>query len=106
MAAIAVTPTSGNVISTVSAVRVDVSAADTNDLTAYDAAAYPTSPELRYYLTFELGGDILGKSYVFAPNGGKHTFNNYLFPSAGSWTVRLSNAGTDASVVTEAVTVS
>jgi len=87
--------------------RVTVTGATQNDDTSYNASNYPASPELRYYLTFELGGSVLGKSYVFAVNeDGDHIFNNYMFPEAGSWTVRLSNAGTDASVATQAVTVS
>jgi|WetSurMetagenome_2_1015567.scaffolds.fasta_scaffold01762_4 hypothetical protein len=86
--------------------RVSVGAADSNDLNAYDAAAYPSSPELRYYLTFELDGAVLGKSPVFTPSAdGDWVFDNYMFPEAGSWTVRLSNADTDASVSTQAVTV-
>ena len=36
---------------------------------------------------------------------GAWTFDIYLFPEAGSWTVRVSNAATDASVQTLAVTV-
>jgi|SRR6185295_11384827 len=104
---IAITPASGSVISTQSACRVEVTGATQNDDTAYTTTAYPQSPELRYYLTFEKGGSILGKSYVFAVNeNGDHTFPNYIFPSSGSWTVRLSNAGTAASVKTKAVTVS
>jgi hypothetical protein len=68
---------------------------------------YPASPELRYYLTFELSGTVRGKSYVFGVDEtGGHEFNNYIFPEAGSWTIRISNAATDGSVATQAVTVS
>lgn len=107
MASIAIVPTSGNVTSVLSACRVEVTAADQNDDSAYDTDNYPASPEMRYYLTFELGGDILGKSYVFGVNeDGDHTFNNYIFPEAGSWTVRLNDASDDSSVATASVTVS
>ena len=107
MASITITPTSGNVVSTQSACRVEVADADQNTTTGYTTAVYPTSPEMRYYLTFELGGETLGRSYVFGVNeDGDHTFNNYIFPEAGSWTIRLSNASNDASVATASVTVS
>ena len=105
MVAIAVTPASP--VATQSFCRVEVTGATQNDDTAYDSGLYPASPELRYYLTFELASAVEGKSYVFAVNeDGDHTFMNYVFPEAGSWTVRLSNASTDASVTTQAVTVS
>jgi hypothetical protein len=96
--------------------RIDVAGADQSTLTGYDGTEvstmpgtpvqYPASPELRYYLTFELAGVVRGKSPVFSTNDeGAWTFDNYVFPEAGSWTVRLSNAATDASVETQAVTV-
>lgn|SRR5512141_777408 len=87
--------------------RVTVADADQNDLTAYNNAVYPTSPSLSYYLKFTLGGEELGRSYVFnvASDGG-HEFNNYMFSPAGSWTVTLHNAATDAQVATLSVTVS
>jgi hypothetical protein len=88
-----------------SACRIDLTGMTTNDITAYDNSIYPSSPAVTYYLTFEVGGAVEGKSYVFTPNGGKHTFDNYIFPSAGSYTVRLSKAD-GTSVATQAVTVS
>jgi hypothetical protein len=104
MATVTVTPAAPDLTDFV---RVDVAEAENNDDTAYDETKYPASPQLTYYLTFELGGAILGKSYVFnVSSDGKHEFNNYRFPEAGSWTVRLSNAATDASVATASVTVS
>lgn len=105
--AVAILPLSGSVVSTKSACKISVTGATQNDNTAYSTTIYPQSPELRYYLTFELGGAIKGKSYVFGVNtNGDHTFMNYVFPTSGSWTVRLSNAATAGSVATAAVTVS
>ena len=114
MAALAITPASGSITAKKTVCRVDLTGADANTLTGYDGTVgyagqptqYPASPELRYYITFELGGSELGRSYVFGPDGGAHTFNNYIFPEAGSWTVRLNNAADDSSVTTLAVTVS
>jgi len=107
MASISIVPASGSIASVGTFCRVEVTAATQNDNATYSTTTYPQSPEFRYYLTFEKGGDILGKSYVFGVNeDGEHTFNNYVFPSSGSWTVRLSNAATDGSVATASVTVS
>ena len=105
-AALAITPASGSVTATVSACRIDVSGADQNDLTAYDANAYPTAPEIRYYITAEEGGVEKGRSHVFSPNGGKHEWNGYIFPYAGSWTMHLRKVSDDSSVANLAVTVS
>lgn len=103
--AIACTPASP--VATKSFCRIDVTGGSANTATGYSTSVYPTSPEVRYYLTFELGGNILGRSYNFAVGSdGKHSFNNYVFPEAGSWTVRLKNASNDSSVQTQAVTVS
>lgn len=105
-AALAITPASGSITATVSACRINVTGADGNDATAYDADAYPTSPEIRYYIITELGGEEKGRSHVFAPNGGKHEWNNYIFPEAGSWTLRLKKVSDDSDAATLSVTVS
>ena len=106
-ASVDIVPASGSVISTVSACRITVSGADQNDDSAYDTDNYPASPEMRYYLTFELASEEQGRSYVFGVSeDGEHIFNNYIFPEAGSWTVRLNDASDDSSVATKAVTVS
>ena len=105
-AALAITPASGSVVATVSACRVDVSGADSNDVTQFDADAYPTAPEVRYYITAEEGGIEKGRSHVFAPNGGAHQWNGYIFPYAGSWTLHLRKVADDSSVANVAVTVS
>lgn len=104
MATITCTPTSPTAVKDFC--RINVDAADQNDDTAYDSSAYPASPELRYYLTFTVGGVELGRSYIFGVDeNGDHIFNNYIFPEAGSWTITLANAATDATVATQAVTV-
>ena len=86
--------------------KVLVEGADPNDTTAYTTVSFPTSPELRYYLSFTKGGFEYGRSYVFGvASDGTHEFENYVFPTAGSWSVLLKNAVTDATVATQAVTV-
>jgi hypothetical protein len=105
-ASVAITPASGSITATVSACRIDIDGAEQNDLTAYDAGAYPTAPERRYYITAEESTIEYGRSHVFSPNGGKHEWNGYIFPHAGSWTVHLRNVSDDSSEANLAVTVS
>lgn len=106
-ASISIVPTSGNVVSTKSACAITVAGATQNDDTAYNTTVYPQSPEFRYYLRFELASAERGRSYIFGVDEtGGHVFQNYIFPASGSWTVRLRNAATDASVATASVTVS
>lgn len=105
--AVTISATPSSPRATIDFCRINVEGADQNDISGYDTDEYPTSPELRYYLTFEEGGDEWGRSYVFGVNeDGDHEFNNYIFPHAGSWTVRLSDASDDSSVQTQSVTVS
>lgn len=106
--AIAITPASGSITAKSTVCRIDVTGADVNDATAYNSAVYPTEPPFVYHLLIDApAGTDDGKSYTFTPNAdGNHTFNNYIFPAAGSWTIRLRNNATDADAVTLAVTVS
>lgn len=114
---VAITCTPAAPVATNDFCSIAVSGVDQNTTTGYDGTVpsaspgsptqYPASPEVRYYLTFELASVERGRSYVFAPSAdGDHVFDNYVFPEAGSWTIRLSNAGDDSSVATQAVTVS
>ena len=94
---VTVTPTSPR--ATIDFAKVTVAGADQNDLSSYTTLAYPTSPEMRYYLTFEEGGAEKGRSYVFGVNeDGEHVFNNYVFPDAGTYVVRLKDASDDSTV--------
>lgn len=111
---VTITVTPSQPVATSDVVTVDVAGADQSTLTGYSGTAatagspnqYPASPEVRYYLTFELDGDVLGKSYVFSTDDdGAHTFSGYIFPDSGSWTVRLNAAADDSSIQTQAVTV-
>lgn len=103
--AIACVPSSPTAV--LSACRVTVTGAAPNDTAGYDVDEYPTSPEMRYYLTFEKSSVIHGRSYVFnVDSDGSHIFNNYIFPDDGSWTIRLNDASDDSSVATQSVTVS
>lgn len=97
MATVAVYPTSPR--ATIDFTKVTVDEAPQNTTTGYDEEEYPTSPELRYYLTFEEGSAEWGRSYVFSTSeDGEHVFNNYVFPHDGTWTVHLRTTADDSSV--------
>jgi len=105
MTTIAITPAAP--IAVTSACRVDVTDAPVNDATAYDASKYPSEPAILYYLSFERTGSDTGKSQAFQPAAdGSFTFNSYIFPDAGSWTVHLRKVSDDSSVAQTSVTVS
>ena len=101
-----ITPESGEIEATLSVCRVDVTGADQNSTSDFDSDEYPTSPEIVYYLLFDNPDGDDGKSYLFGVSEtGSHQFNSYIFPNAGSWTVRLRDASDDSDVATLAVTV-
>ena len=103
MATLTCTPTSPHAV--VDFCRIDVAGANQNDSGTYTTAAYPTMPELRYYLKFTESVEK-GRSYVFGVDEtGAHAFNNYVFPDAGTYVVTLNNAETNAQVATLSVTV-
>ena len=99
-ASITVTPASP--AATKDACRVDVADNELNT-GASDPDNYPVQDELRCYLAFIKGGVEYGRSYVFS--GVTHSFPNYVFPSAGSWTVKLFDASDDSELASHAVTV-
>lgn len=106
--ALALTCTPTSPVAKSSFCRIDVDDALANDASAYTTTVYPTEPEIRYYLKFSVGGVEKGRSYVFAPNpyDGTHQFNNYIFPSSGSWTVALCKVSDNSEATTLGVTVS
>lgn len=108
--AITLTATPATPVAKKSFVRIAVAGASNNDAADYNAAKYPTRAEIRLYLAFHLAGvEFEGRcrSYVFAVGqDGKHVFDNFMFPVAGAWTVKLLRADTNAELATQAVTVS
>lgn len=96
-AALAFTPASGSIVHTKSAVRVDVTGADSNT---------SAGAEIRYYIKASKSGSDDMKSYVFSTSSdGKHSFNNFIFPAAGTWTVELLTVA-DVQEATASVVVS
>ena len=105
--AIELTPSVASPRAAIDAVRVDVSGASQNDTADYDPDEYPSEAEIRCYLAFLEGGAEYGRSYVFAvAQDGTHQFDNYIFPHAGSWTMRLARNDNDAVLKDQAITVS
>ena len=111
MTTLAITPASGAITAERTVCRVTTAAAPDNTLTGYDGTIdntptgqhqYPASPAENYYIAFLVGGVEKGRSYVFNPGpDGVHVFNNYIFPSAGTWTlnlVRTRDTGTAATL--------
>lgn len=104
--AVTLTPSVAAPRATIDAVRIDVAGASAND-GASDTDNYPVQDELRAYIAFLLGGEELGRSYVFTVGAdGTHEFNNYIFPEAGSWTMSMRRVDTDAVLKDQAITVS
>lgn len=112
--ALAITPASPVAVTDFAKVNVTGGSAHTTTGASYAVSStmpgtptqYPTQPAVVCYLTFELDGAIRGKSQTFTVGtDGKHEFDNYVFPEAGSWTVRLNDAADDSSLKTLAVTV-
>jgi hypothetical protein len=100
-AALAITPTSGNITAAKSACRIDVTGAETN------RAPDETGGPYEYLIKASCTGVDDLVSYVFnVSSDGKHSFQDLLFPVAGSWTVDLIDTDGDSVVATLAVTVS
>lgn len=106
-AALTFTPTSGNIIHVGTVVRVNVTGADDNDSSTYNASNHPAETPFSYFIRFRKAGVDDKKSYVFNVSAdGTHEFNSFVFDAAGTWTVTLRNAATDAQVATASVVVS
>jgi hypothetical protein len=95
-AAINVRKGSSDVVEKLTVVHIELSGLDAN-------AADGT--EKRYYIKATASGEDALRSHVFAPNGGKHVWDNLLFPANGSWTVAVHDVDGDGVVASQAVTV-
>jgi hypothetical protein len=97
-AALTITPASGAVTAKHSVCRIDVTGASPNN---------DDGTELRLYILADAPEGVDdGRSEVFAVSAdGKHSWLNYIFPEAGSWTLRLKKVSDDSDVATLAVTV-
>ena len=97
-AAIAARSGSGTVIKAQTAVHVEVTG-DTDNLS-------DGTEQRRYILVDAPVGVDDARSHVFQVSAdGKHVWDTYIFPAAGSYTLRLRNMADDADVATAAVSV-
>lgn len=97
-AAIAARSGSGTVIKAQTAVHIEVTGDDDN---------LGDGTEVRRYILVDapVGVDD-GRSHVFQVSAdGKHTWDGYIFPAAGTYTLRLRNMADDADVATASVVV-
>jgi hypothetical protein len=72
-----------------------------------DAQGRAFGAERRYYILVDapVGTDD-GRSHVFAPSAdGKHSWDGYIFPEDGAYTLRVRDAADNTDVATQAVTV-
>lgn len=106
VAAIAITPASGDVRAVISACRVDVTGLEPNDPATYNVDNIPTEDEVRYRLIATLTGQDDLVSHDFAASAGlTHTWDNIIFPADGGWTLDLVDQRDDSVEATLAVTV-
>lgn len=106
MTSIAITPASGSVIHITSACRIDVDAAPDLDASTYDVDDVPTEVSFVYKLVATLAGQRDLVSSTFTPNSeGKWTWDNLIFPAAGTWAVNLINTADDLSDASLSVVV-
>lgn len=95
MAAVAITPESGSITAKMTACRIDVTGAEDNDSTTFDADESPSMDPIIYYLKATCAAQSDLDSVRFTPSSdGKWTWDNLIFPAAGTWQVSLrTNAG-------------
>lgn len=104
--AIAITPASGSVIATVSACRIDVTGASSNDATTFDTDNVPSEDAIPYRLVATKSGidDLVSHEFTVS-SAGKHTWDNLIFPDDGTWSVKLVDQRTDSNAATLSVVV-
>jgi hypothetical protein len=101
-AALSIFPESGEITAGLDACRVTVTGADVNN---------DDGTQKRYRIRFTPPAEaatLIGSGYSYLFNvsaDGEHIYNSFIFPLAGSWTVRLHDEEEDSDAATLAVTV-
>lgn len=102
MAALTITPPSGSIQAQLDACHIRVTGADQSNEDG-------TQKRYRIRLTPPSGLEeetVSGYSHLFNVSAdGKHEWDGYVFPGAGSWTVRLYDEEEESDVTTLSVTV-
>lgn len=104
-AALAIVPASGSVTAKVSVCKINVTGATANKVSSFNADHHPSMDEKRYRIIASCTGVDDLVSHEFNVNGGKHQWDNLIFPEDGSWTVDLVDLEDDSVAATLAVTV-
>lgn len=105
MAAVAITPTSGNITAVKTVCRITCSAVPSNTATGYSTAVYPQSPQITYTFQLSKAGSTTMFSPVLSTSAGQiAAWDTVIFPSAGTWTLNLKD-NTGATTATASVTV-
>lgn len=101
MATLTIVPASGEITAVSTACKITVAGAEDN------RAPDNTGGTYAYYLLIDSpAGTDDGKSYLFNVSAdGGHEYNNYVFPVAGEYTIRLRDNADDSDVATLSVTV-
>ena len=90
-------------------VPVNVTGAGTAGTATFkqDAGGRAVGTEKRYYVLVDAPSGVDdARSHVFQPSSdGKHTWDDYIFPADGSYTLRIRDMATDTDVATASVTV-
>lgn len=84
-----------------------ITGSEPNDVSEFNSALYPTTPEGRFYLSFVVNGAEVGRSQVFGTTpDGNFAFNSYIFPVAGTYTVQLYSEKDGALATAKSIVVS
>lgn len=105
MAAVAISPTSGNITAVKTVCRITASATPSNTTVGYSSSNYPASPQVTYTFQLSKTGSTTMFSPVLSTSAGQiAAWDGVIFPSAGTWTLNLKdNAG--ATTATASVVV-
>ena len=103
---ITATPPDGEIIATVSAVRFDITGANDNDPTTFDADNIPSMDPIPFRVVASKTGidDLVSHEFNVSADG-EHTWDNVIFPDDGDWTVDLVDQRDDSVAATITVTV-
>lgn len=102
MAAVSIFPASGDITAGLDACRITVTEAEVNN---------DDGTQKRYRIRFTPPAEaatLIGSGYSHLFNvsaDGEHVYNGFIFPLAGSWTVRLYDEEEEEDAATLAVTV-
>jgi hypothetical protein len=105
MATVTATYGTDDIEALTTALQIRCDDAPSNTTTGYNTSNYPSEPAVTYYFSIEKTGEDTLRSPVFSTNSeGTGFWDGVILPAAGSWTLYLRNASTDASVASTGLT--